>query len=61
MHLLLQLSGEGSNQNTGPASGILESVFNNKIMNKVDYQAQKNKKAGNNDVEMKDNSGAGGK
>lgn len=40
MHLLLSLAGEAQNNNQGGASagGVVESVFNNKIMNKIDYQ-----------------------
>jgi len=38
LHLLLQLSGEGAN-NSKNAGGVLESVFNTKIVNKIDYQA----------------------
>lgn len=37
LHLLYQLS--GSNQGNEVAGGVLESVFNNKVMNKVDYSA----------------------
>ncbi|CDW82197.1 gamma-tubulin complex [Stylonychia lemnae] len=59
LHLLLQLSGEGAN-NSKSSGGVLESVFNNKIINKIDYQPSQNKKrdkaAGNLDIEMKDSS-----
>lgn len=40
LHVLLQLSGEGSNPNASGGGQVLESVFNNKIVNKIDYQAQ---------------------
>ena len=43
LHLLLQLSGEGTNQNNVGGGQVLESVFNNKIANKIDYTAQQPK------------------
>ena len=40
LHLLLQLSGQGSSQqNNNAASNILGTVFNSKILNKLDYNA----------------------
>lgn len=59
LHVLLQLSGDGGSQvgnNTAAAaSNILGSVFNTKVMNKVDYNAKKLAAKGG-DVEMKDTS-----
>jgi len=56
--LLLNLSGNGANQNNAniSSSNILPTVFNTKVMNKVDYTAanKKPQKPGSNDIEMKD-------
>ena len=39
MQLLLQMSGDGQTGNDPSQNGVLEPVFNNKVMNKVDYTA----------------------
>ena len=58
---MLNLSGNGANQTANvSSSNILPTVFNTKVMNKVDYNATNKKPAtshkngGVSDIEMKD-------
>ena len=53
--MLLHLSGEASSNTGAPSpSNILGSVFNSKIMNKVDYSTAAKKTGLKADAEMKD-------
>jgi len=59
LQLLLQLAGDGAMGSQKTEFG-LESVFSNKILAKVDYNASKKRQPPPRDVEMKENTKQGG-